>query len=162
MDVGQSRGMPYICRPHANANAMTSWDEYEVLERVMGDDVARDWDIVGDACKAFRLTRRRLTAHRVRASVDALSAETAWDFHITARTWIVPPEPLCLFCERAGQPQRCLERVSQKGTIPLNEGMSLSLRLGATNAAMGHDDLSQGSDRFGQPGLDAAYLCPSC
>jgi hypothetical protein len=123
MDLGQSRGMPYICRPHANANAMTSWDEYAVLERVMGDDVARDRDIVGDACKAFRLTRRRLTAHRIRASVGDLSAEAAWDFHITALAWIVPPEPLCLFCERA---ERCLERVSQKGTIPLRSHESVS------------------------------------
>lgn len=69
---------------------------------------------------------------------------------------------LCLFCERAGQPERSLERVSQKGTIPLREVISLSLRLGATKATMRHDDLSQGSDRFGHPGLDAAYLCPSC
>ena len=31
-------GMPYICRPHANANAMTSWDEYAILG---GGDGAR-------------------------------------------------------------------------------------------------------------------------
>src|ERR1700751_1684564 len=67
---------------------------------------------------------------------------------------------LCLFCERAGQPGRCLERVSQKRHDPAPEGMSLSLRLGDTKATTGHDDLSQGSDRFGHPGLDAAYLCP--
>jgi hypothetical protein len=68
--------------------------------------------------------------------------------------------PCRLFYERAVV--RCLGQVSQKGTIPPSKALSPSLRLGATNAAMGHDDLSQGSDRFGQPGLDAAYLCPSC
>ena len=52
--------------------------------------------------------------------------------------------------------------VSRKARSCPAKALSPSLRLGATNAATGHDDLSQASDRFGQPALDAAYLCPSC
>jgi hypothetical protein len=66
--------------------------------------------------------------------------------------------PIGRACRSAGALPGCSRKTRSRPA----KALSPSLRLGITNAATGHDDLSQGSDRFGQPGLDAAYLCPSC
>ena len=152
-DVGQCRECPALAGPRPNANAMASWHEHAVLERVMGDDIARLkrlGDVAREVSKGFEADLQHSTTHWIPAMGIHARKPRGFSYEVF---------------EMDGNMSALRGRISAargKGTIPLGEGPSPSLQLGAANAALRHDDLSQGSDRFGQPGLDAAYLCPSC